>query len=182
MWLGKGHVNVVTRIVLQIIKSSIHMIAQARRCDGYPKPFGSGIIYGYIVIYRALHDPCAMSHVLIFSSYPKSEAGTGFGWLRLKVGNTAHKAKGEAQKIEKKRKINKHLYRKAEFGRLKTETAAETKIKWQERERRKFSIFFSLVSAVCFCSFLWQLAFPPPRPALLPASNWTSLMQLVHTK
>lgn len=49
------HVNLVTRIVLQIIKSSIHMIAQAWRCGTvYPK-FGSRIS-------RTVH-PWPVSHV-----------------------------------------------------------------------------------------------------------------------
>lgn len=90
------HVNLVTRIVLQIIKSSIHMIAQAWRCGTvYPK-FGSRISR------TVHHDPCPMSPHTIpcptYMPYPKSVAGTGFGWLRLKVGNDSSKAQSEGRK------------------------------------------------------------------------------------
>lgn len=109
------HVNLVTRIVLQIIKSSIHMIAQARRCGTvYPK-FGSRIS-------RTVH-PWPVSHVPhtipcpTYMPYPKSVAGTGFGWLRLKVGNDSSKAQSEGRK---KSTISFSLSLYAGFAGLKT--------------------------------------------------------------
>lgn len=63
------HVNLVTRIVLQIIKSSIHMIAQAWRCGTvYPK-FGSRISRT-VHPWPVSHVPPILSRVLLICRIP----------------------------------------------------------------------------------------------------------------